>query len=111
MNLFQTQKNMLFKFGSIPPLIKIQIGQFFSNSNVSEEIRNVLNTKIQPALHCDGGGIELVSYDEKVCVAKVRLTGNCSFCPMGLITIKKSVQTIVKHFVPEVQSVDEYCCD
>ncbi|HLD35566.1 MAG TPA: NifU family protein, partial [Planctomycetota bacterium] len=44
--------------------------------------------KIRPMLAADGGGIELVSVDDKAGDVKVKLTGSCGCCPMSQMTLK-----------------------
>ena len=60
--------------------------------------------EIKPALEADGGSLELVDVSEKG-VVKVRLTGACSGCPMGMQTLKLGIERQLKQKVSEVTEV------
>jgi len=59
--------------------------------------------KIRPALQRDGGDIKFVSFDGET--VKVKLTGACAGCPLAGITMKSTVERIIKQEVPKVKSV------
>jgi Fe-S cluster biogenesis protein NfuA len=59
--------------------------------------------KIRPALHADGGDVELV--DVKDGVATVKLTGTCGGCPMATMTLKMGVERVVRAAVPEIKEL------
>jgi Fe-S cluster biogenesis protein NfuA len=60
---------------------------------------------IRPALHTDGGDIELVSVDAEQGVVQVRLTGACGACPISTMTMKYGVEKRVKEAAPEIREV------
>ena len=62
--------------------------------------------KVRPMLAADGGGVELVSVDEKSGTVKVRLTGACGCCAMSQMTLKAGVEQLLKKEVPEVKKVE-----
>jgi Fe-S cluster biogenesis protein NfuA len=70
---------------------------------LKELVQNALN-EIRPALEADGGDVELVDVSEQG-VVKVRLTGACRGCPMGMQTLKLGVEKHLKQKVPEVSEV------
>ena len=72
--------------------------------DVSIRIEEVLNEKIRPAVAMDGGDIRLKSF--KNGVAEVMLKGACAGCPSSTITLKHGVERMIKHYVPEVTSVE-----
>ena len=72
--------------------------------DVSLRIEEVLNEKIRPAVAMDGGDIRLKSF--KNGVAEVMLKGACAGCPSSTITLKHGVERMIKHYVPEVISVE-----
>jgi len=72
--------------------------------DVSIRIVEVLNEKIRPAVAMDGGDIRLKSF--KNGVAEVMLKGACAGCPSSTITLKHGVERMIKHYVPEVNSVE-----
>tara|TARA_B100000963_G_scaffold355264_1_gene373169 strand:- start:6 stop:542 length:537 start_codon:yes stop_codon:yes gene_type:complete len=72
--------------------------------DVSIRIEEVLSEKIRPAVAMDGGDIRLKSF--KNGVAEVMLKGACAGCPSSTITLKHGVERMIKHYVPEVVSVE-----
>ena len=68
------------------------------------KIKDVLDTKIRPAVARDGGDIKFKSFDNGV--VKVELQGACSGCPSSIMTLKQGVQNLLKHYVKEVNSVE-----
>jgi len=56
-------------------------------------------------LAADGGGIELVSVDDKAGDVKVKLTGSCGCCPMSQMTLKMGVEKALKKEIPEIKTV------
>tara|TARA_E500000178_G_C16997703_1_gene744024 strand:+ start:974 stop:1516 length:543 start_codon:yes stop_codon:yes gene_type:complete len=73
------------------------------NETISR-IKDVLDTKIRPAVAKDGGDIKFKSFDNGV--VKVELQGACSGCPSSIMTLKQGVQNLLKHYVKEVNSVE-----
>ena len=67
-----------------------------------EKIEAVLN-KIRPGLVADGGNVELVDASDGI--VKLRLTGACGSCPMASMTLKHSVERVLKEQVPEIKEV------
>ncbi len=74
------------------------------NDETIKKIKDVLDTKIRPAVAKDGGDIKFKSFEEGV--VKVELQGSCSGCPSSLMTLKQGVQNLLKHYVKEVNSVE-----
>ena len=62
--------------------------------------------KIKPALHADGGNVELVEVTPEG-IVKVKLTGACYGCPMSQMTLKMGIGRSLKKEVPEVKDVVE----
>ena len=73
------------------------------NETISR-IKDVLDTKIRPAVAKDGGDIKFKSFNNGV--VKVELQGACSGCPSSIMTLKQGVQNLLKHYVKEVNSVE-----
>ena len=68
------------------------------------KIKDVLDTKIRPAVARDGGDIKFKSFNNGV--VQVELQGACSGCPSSIMTLKQGVQNLLKHYVKEVNSVE-----
>lgn len=60
--------------------------------------------EIRPFLNSDGGDISLVSIDEGKHV-KVRLEGACLSCSVNQMTLKAGVETTIKKFAPQIETV------
>jgi Fe-S cluster biogenesis protein NfuA len=60
--------------------------------------------EIRPSLQADGGDVELVDVSATG-VVKVKLTGACSGCPMGMQTLKLGIEKQLKDKVPAVSEV------
>lgn len=69
-----------------------------------EKIKEVIKTKIRPILVMDGGNIEFVDYKNNV--VSVKLLGSCNGCPLATITLKNTVESMIKEEVPSVESVE-----
>ena len=82
---------------------KVKKNQLDSDETI-QKIKEVLDTKIRPAVAKDGGDIKFKSFEKGV--VKVELQGSCSGCPSSLMTLKQGVQNLLKHYVKEVNSVE-----
>ncbi|MCW2118171.1 NifU family protein [Flavobacterium sp. 7A] len=60
--------------------------------------------EIRPFLNSDGGDISLVSIDDDKHV-KVRLEGACTSCSVNQMTLKAGVETTIKKFAPQIETV------
>lgn len=67
-------------------------------------IENALN-EIRPFLESDGGNISLVDIIEDKHV-KIRLEGACVACSVNQMTLKAGVETTIKKYVPQIETVE-----
>jgi Fe-S cluster biogenesis protein NfuA len=72
---------------------------------VSKQIKVLLAERVLPAVAMDGGHIEFVRFDDGI--VYLRLEGACSGCPSSSVTLKMGIENMLKHYVPEVQSVEQ----
>ena len=72
-------------------------------SEIEKKIIKILETKIRPAVAKDGGDIKFKEF--KNGKVKVELQGSCSGCPSSTMTLKKGVENLLKHYIPEVIEV------
>jgi Fe-S cluster biogenesis protein NfuA len=70
---------------------------------LKESVETALK-EIRPALRADGGDVELVEVTEDG-IVKVKLTGACHDCPMGMQTLKLGIEAHLKKAVPGVVEV------
>lgn len=74
------------------------------DAEIIEQIKELLETRVRPAVAQDGGDIAYKGYRE----GRLYLTmhGACSGCPSSSITLKRGIESLIRHYVPEVESVE-----
>ena len=75
-----------------------------SLDEIEKRIVQLLEEKIRPAIARDGGDIKFKEFKDGV--VKVQLQGSCSGCPSSTMTLKRGVQNLLCHYVPEVKEVE-----
>lgn len=79
---------------------KIKQDEFFDNLDVtSQQIINILEEYVKPAVQSDGGNISFNSYDEATNVVKVTLQGACSGCPSSTFTLKNGIENMLRQML------------
>lgn len=73
------------------------------DDEVVVQIKDLLATRVRPAVAQDGGDIIFRSYDEGV--VYLHMQGSCSGCPSSTATLKVGIENLLKHFIPEVREV------
>ena len=72
-------------------------------NEIEKKIVKILEEKIRPAVARDGGDIKFKEFKDGV--VKVQLQGSCSGCPSSTMTLKRGVQNLLCHYLPEVKEV------
>tara|TARA_Y100001970_G_C13997906_1_gene731757 strand:+ start:324 stop:866 length:543 start_codon:yes stop_codon:yes gene_type:complete len=72
-------------------------------NDIEKKIVSILESKVRPAVVKDGGDIKFKEF--KNGVVKVLLQGSCSGCPSSTLTLKKGVENLLCHYIPEVKEV------
>lgn len=75
-----------------------------SSETIRENVEKALE-EIRPFLKSDGGDITLISIEDDKYV-KVRLEGACIACSVNQMTLKAGVETTIKKFAPEIETVE-----
>ncbi|KAJ8754518.1 hypothetical protein K2173_005679 [Erythroxylum novogranatense] len=70
-------------------------------------IKELLETRIRPAVQDDGGDIEYRGFDPETGLVKLRMQGACSGCPSSSVTLKSGIENMLMHYVPEVKGVEQ----
>jgi Fe-S cluster biogenesis protein NfuA len=70
---------------------------------VVSQIRELLDTRVRPAVAQDGGDIVFRGFERGI--VYVRLQGSCSGCPSSTATLRLGIENMLKHYVPEVMEV------
>jgi Fe-S cluster biogenesis protein NfuA len=66
-------------------------------------IKDLIETRVRPAVAGDGGDITFKGYKEGVVFLQMK--GACSGCPSSTATLQHGIQNLLKHFVPEVVEI------
>ncbi|MFN3669661.1 MAG: NifU family protein [Brevundimonas sp.] len=77
------------------------------DSEVVAEIKQLLDSRVRPAVAQDGGDILFDAFDEATGVLTLRMRGACAGCPSSTATLKSGVEQMMKHYIPEVTSVEQ----
>ena len=72
---------------------------------IVEQIKELLDTRVRPAVAGDGGDIVFHGYRDGVVL--LHMQGACSGCPSSRATLKHGIENMLKHYVPEVMSVEQ----
>ena len=76
-------------------------------AQIVEEIKDLLDTRIRPAVAQDGGDIVFSRFEPDTGVVYLHMRGACSGCPSSSATLKAGVENMLKHYVPEVTRVEQ----
>ena len=71
------------------------------------EIKDLLDTRVRPAVAQDGGDILFNRFDPATGIVYLHMKGACSGCPSSAATLKSGVENLLKHYVPEVTAVEQ----
>lgn len=75
-----------------------------ADADLIAEIKELIETRVRPAVAQDGGDIVYRGF--KGGTVYLALHGACSGCPSSTMTLKQGIESLLKHYVPEVQSVE-----
>ncbi|KDN56851.1 NifU family protein [Flavobacterium seoulense] len=75
---------------------QIKTEEFDKLDVTSQQIINILEEYVKPAVAADGGNIAFESYDEESNIVKVILQGACSGCPSSTFTLKSGIENMLK---------------
>ncbi|RAR48183.1 Fe-S cluster biogenesis protein NfuA [Flavobacterium lacus] len=81
---------------AVPKSEKQALTNFDSLDTTSQQIINILEEYVKPAVQADGGNILFDSYDESDKRVKVILQGACSGCPSSTFTLKNGIENMLK---------------
>ncbi len=75
------------------------------DAEVVAQIKELLDTRVRPAVASDGGDIVFRGYRDGV--VRLHMQGACSGCPSSSATLKHGIENMLRHYVPEVTSVEQ----
>jgi NFU1 iron-sulfur cluster scaffold homolog, mitochondrial len=76
-------------------------------AQIVTEIKDLLDSRVRPAVAQDGGDILFNRFDPQTGVVYLHMKGACSGCPSSAATLKAGVENLLKHYVPEVTAVEQ----
>ncbi|MEQ7874349.1 NifU family protein [Sphingomonas sp. ASV193] len=75
-----------------------------ADADIIEQVKELLDTRVRPAVAADGGDISYRGYrDGKLYLS---MHGACAGCPSSAVTLKRGVEGLIKHYVPEVETIE-----
>jgi len=78
-----------------------------TDSEVVGMIKELLETRVRPAIQEDGGDIEFKGFEEEAGLVKLKLKGSCRGCSSSSVTLKNGIERMLMHYVPEVKGVEQ----
>ena len=75
-----------------------------ADADIIDQIKELLETRVRPAVAQDGGDIVYRGYkDGRLFLG---MQGACAGCPSSMVTLKRGVESLIKHYVPEVETIE-----
>jgi Fe-S cluster biogenesis protein NfuA len=75
-----------------------------ADSEIIGQIKELIETRVRPAVAQDGGDIAYKGYRDGHLYLSMH--GACSGCPSSAVTLKRGIESLIRHYVPEVESVE-----
>ncbi len=73
------------------------------DGDVVRQIKELLDTRVRPAVAQDGGDITFHGFDRGV--VYLHMQGACAGCPSSTLTLKMGIENLLRHYIPEVVEV------
>ncbi len=73
------------------------------NSEIVVQIKELLDTRVRPAVAQDGGDITFHGFDAGI--VYLHMQGACAGCPSSTMTLKMGIENLLRHYIPEVLEV------
>ncbi len=75
------------------------------DAEIVAQIKELLDTRVRPAVAGDGGDIVFRGFRDGI--VRLHMQGSCSGCPSSSATLKHGIENMLRHYVPEVRSVEQ----
>lgn len=75
-----------------------------ADADIIDQIKELIETRVRPAVAQDGGDIVYRGYKEGKLF--LQMQGACAGCPSSAITLKRGIEGLIKHYVPEVETIE-----
>jgi len=73
------------------------------DSEIVKQIKELLDTRVRPAVAQDGGDITFHGFDRGI--VYLHMQGACAGCPSSTLTLKMGIENLLRHYIPEVVEV------
>ncbi|KAJ2081409.1 hypothetical protein H4R24_002344 [Coemansia sp. RSA 988] len=77
------------------------------DSEIVTEIKELLESRVRPAIQEDGGDLDFVSFNEGTGIVSIKLRGACRGCASSSVTLKHGVEGMLSYYIPEVTGVED----
>ena len=77
-----------------------------ADGEIVSQIKELLDTRVRPAVAGDGGDIVFKSFDAQSGTVFLHLRGSCAGCPSSVLTLKNGIENMLRHYIPEVSTVE-----
>jgi Fe-S cluster biogenesis protein NfuA len=105
MDFFLTGKNPMFENQENANAKEVSETSSEGDSEIVKQIKELIEIKVRPAVAMDGGDIIFHSFENGV--VYLMLKGSCSGCPSSTVTLKSGIENMLKHYIPEVEAVEQ----
>lgn len=78
-----------------------------TDSEIVAMIKELLDTRVRPAIMEDGGDIEYRGFTEEDGLVRVKLKGSCRGCDSSTVTLKNGIERMLMHYIPEVKAIEQ----
>lgn len=75
-------------------------------AEIVEEIQELIETRVRPAVAQDGGDIVFDRFEPDTGIVHLHMRGACAGCPSSTYTLKQGIENMLKAYVPEVTAVE-----
>ena len=75
-----------------------------ADADIIDQIKELIETRVRPAVAQDGGDIVYRGYKDGTLF--LGMQGACAGCPSSTITLKRGIESLIRHYVPEVETVE-----
>ena len=76
------------------------------DAEIVSQIKELLDTRVRPAVANDGGDIIFKGFDASSGVVSLHMRGSCAGCPSSTLTLKNGIENMLRHYIPEVSAVE-----
>lgn len=76
-------------------------------ADIVKELKEIIDARVRPAVARDGGDITFHSWDHEQGIVRLNMRGSCAGCPSSTLTLKQGIENMLRHYVPEVMSVEQ----